>query len=306
MKNLFILLTIFGICSCQQLSEIEKLVGAKLDGELTPGYGYINHSKLTGDKVAPGDIAYFDYYIMKNDSILFTNVGKGKPEKMPLPLDESTTAKQMKPMHTAFKQMTKGDSLTMFIHVDSFPSKVQGMGDIKYVKQTFVLRDIKDQASYQADIAKERQEREAMAAAGKAREGEVATMMTARAADYTSGKLNKEIKTTATGLKYIIHEEGSGPKPVTGNNVMVQYYGTLTNGTMFDNSFKRGQAFNFPLGQGRVIKGWDEGIALLNEGAKATFFIPHHLAYGERGSPPTIPPKSELLFYVELEKANAQ
>ena len=306
MRNILLFFVLLSLAACQQMSELEKSIGTKIDGELTPGYAFVNHTKLGGDKVGPGDIAYFHYYIMKKDSVIFTNANAGKVEKMPLPLDDSKTVQQLKPVHNAFKNMAKGDSLTMFIHIDSFPSKVNDMGDYKYVQQTFVLRDIKDQTSYQQDIARERQEREAIAAAGRAREAEVAEMMKQRAADYTAGKLNKSIKTTPSGLKYMVHEEGKGPKPVAGNNVMAQYYGTLTDGSMFDNSFKRGQAFNFPLGQGRVIKGWDEGFALLNEGSTATFFIPHHLAYGERGSPPTIPAKSELLFYVELEKANAQ
>ena len=69
---------------------------------------------------------------------------------------------------------------------------------------------------------------------------------------------------------------------------------------MFDNSFSRGEPFVFPLGAGQVIKGWDEGLALLPKGTKATLFIPYELGYGETGSPPSIPPRSELIFYVEV------
>jgi FKBP-type peptidyl-prolyl cis-trans isomerase len=75
---------------------------------------------------------------------------------------------------------------------------------------------------------------------------------------------------------------------------------------MFDNSFQRGQTFPFTLGQNQVIKGWDEGIALLNKGAKAFLFIPGALGYGEAGSPPVIPANAELVFYVELDDFTGQ
>ncbi|NOT37924.1 MAG: FKBP-type peptidyl-prolyl cis-trans isomerase [Saprospiraceae bacterium] len=119
-------------------------------------------------------------------------------------------------------------------------------------------------------------------------------------ADYKSGANKSQIITTASGLKYIVHETGTGPKPQVGQVVSTKYYGTLMDGKMFDNSFERGQDLQFPLGQGQVIKGWDEGFALLPVGSKATFLIPSELGYGAAGSPPVIPANSELLFYVEL------
>ena len=73
---------------------------------------------------------------------------------------------------------------------------------------------------------------------------------------------------------------------------------------MFDNSYERGEPIDFQLGVGSVIPGWDEGFALLKEGTKATLFVPYSLAYGEAGSPPVIPERSDLIFYVELLKVN--
>ena len=115
-------------------------------------------------------------------------------------------------------------------------------------------------------------------------------------------ELDDKIQTTESGLKYVLHENGTGIKAVPGREVDVNYFGVLKDGTPFDNSYKRGTPFTFPLGAGRVIRAWDEGIALLNVGSKATFFVPHELGYGETGSPPTIPPKAELIFYVELDR----
>jgi len=82
--------------------------------------------------------------------------------------------------------------------------------------------------------------------------------------------------------------------------VGVNYYGTLMDGTRFDDSWSRGQDFSFPVGQSQVIKGWDEGVLNFPVGTKATLFIPYALAYGEAGSPPTIPAKSDLVFYIEV------
>lgn len=110
----------------------------------------------------------------------------------------------------------------------------------------------------------------------------------------------KDTLKTASGLKYVILNEGAGPKPQTGDKVTVHYSGYLIDGKPFDSSVERGHAFNFPLGKGRVIKGWDEGIALLSKGAKAKLIIPYDLAYGAEGRPPAIPEKATLIFDVEL------
>lgn len=110
----------------------------------------------------------------------------------------------------------------------------------------------------------------------------------------------KELKTTESGLKYGIASQGEGKQATKGSNVEVHYTGFLENGDVFDSSVMRGQPISFRLGSGMVIKGWDEGIALLREGTKAKLIIPYQLAYGEQGMPPTIPEKATLIFNVEL------
>jgi len=113
-------------------------------------------------------------------------------------------------------------------------------------------------------------------------------------------KLFPDAATTSTGLKYIMLEEGKGEKPKKGDTVSVHYTGYLLNGTKFDSSVDRKQPFTFPLGAGRVIRGWDEGVALLKIGDKAKFIIPPELAYGTRGAGGVIPPNATLIFEVEL------
>lgn len=93
---------------------------------------------------------------------------------------------------------------------------------------------------------------------------------------------------------------GTGAEAKTGDRVAMHYTGTLTDGTKFDSSLDRGQTFDFQLGAGRVIKGWDQGIPGMKVGGKRKLTIPPDLAYGERGFPGAIPPNATLIFEVEL------
>src|ERR1700730_787317 len=105
------------------------------------------------------------------------------------------------------------------------------------------------------------------------------------------------VGTTPSGLIYVITRHGEGPQAKPGDTVRVHYTGVLTNGTKFDSSLDRGQPFSFELGAGRVIKGWDEGIAKLHVGDQATLIIPSALGYGTKGIG-TIPPDATLIFIV--------
>ena len=107
-----------------------------------------------------------------------------------------------------------------------------------------------------------------------------------------------DVVTTASGLKYQVLEPGEGQSPKASDVVTVHYAGWLTDGKLFDASFTRGDPTTFPLN--RVIKGWTEGLQLMKPGAVYRFLIPADLAYGERGSPPAVPPNAPLVFHVEL------
>ena len=110
---------------------------------------------------------------------------------------------------------------------------------------------------------------------------------------------NQEV-TTPSGLKYVDQVVGTGEAAVAGKTVNVHYTGWLENGKKFDSSVDRGQPFSFPLGAGRVIKGWDEGVQGMKVGGKRKLTIPSDLGYGSRGAGGVIPANATLIFDVEL------
>ncbi len=107
--------------------------------------------------------------------------------------------------------------------------------------------------------------------------------------------------TTASGLKYVVTEPGTGTeKPSKGQSVTAHYSGYLLDGSKFDSSVDRNQPFIFNVGAGMVIKGWDEAFADMTKGEKRTLILPPEIAYGAQGYPPVIPASATLIFEVEL------
>jgi len=111
--------------------------------------------------------------------------------------------------------------------------------------------------------------------------------------------------TTPSGLTYLITKKGTGRQLKAGDTVILNYTGTLTNGVKFDSSHDRNEPLEFKLGAGRVIKGWDEGVAKLRVGDQAILVIPGKLAYGPKGIPNVIPPDATLIFVVEVINVKA-
>lgn len=168
------------------------------------------------------------------------------------------------------------------LNIDDFAQAITDVfnGDAK-------LSDAEAQAAVQDFFSRKAEEQ---AKAAKA-EGE----------NFLAENAKKEgVKTLPSGLQYKVLREGDGRKPSATDKVECHYEGTLINGEVFDSSYRRGETATFGLNQ--VIKGWTEGLQIMQEGAKYRFFIPYNLAYGEHGAGQSIPPYAALIFDVELIK----
>ena len=174
------------------------------------------------------------------------------------------------------------------------------------VNQELLTRGIKDGLAGNKGLLSDEEMKETMANFQKEMMAkQTAARKEAGAKNEAAGKKfleeNKKkpgVKTTASGLQYLVEKEGTGPTPKATDTVKVNYRGTTIEGTEFDSSFKRGQPATFPVN--RVIKGWTEALQLMKVGAKYKIFVPADLAYGERGAGADIGPNSTLLFDVEL------
>jgi len=279
------------------------------ENNMTPnGYEYLKLKTTNGKKGNPGDHGFVHVYVY-HDSVL-VNSSRDYGQPVPVTIPDPTTLKskdggpgKSNPIADVVGYMSVGDSVSVLIPVtDELRAKAGDiLANVKMMTYTIVLADVKNEEEYQAYVTSEQEAIKAQTAASQARESEVATLVDGIAKQYKNAELKAKIQSTPTGLKYMILENGDGQPAQKGAPVQVQYYGVLTNGTMFDNSFKSGRPYNFTLGKGEVIAGWDEGIALLHEGDKAVLFIPSSLGYGAAGKG-QIPANSELIFYVELEK----
>ncbi|GFH52579.1 FKBP-like protein [Chaetoceros tenuissimus] len=203
-------------------------------------------------------------------------------EKMPFYALGVNLAKQVGGQ-TGFKSLLEDDELEMVLK--GFGEEIQGSStsDAETVLMTFgptLNKILQERSSGLVDRIKE--------------EGE----------EFINGFLdcNDDAVKTESGMVYYSMKEGDGASPDVSNTVEVHYHGTLIDGTVFDSSVERGQTISFPLGG--VIKGWQEGLAMMKEGGKATLIIPSDLAYGDAGSGDTIPPGATLKFEVELFKVN--
>lgn len=280
-------------------------ISCKPEGTTTEhGYRFVNHTNKGGQKPTPGETVMFHFEAFIGDSLMgSTRKNFNGPREFELPTADKLP-QRVPAVYDALLLSGEGDSVTIYETIDSFLQKFipPTLKDAKEVRYEIVLEKIIPQEEIQQKMEAERLKAEEMQAANEEaqkRYSGVAVMVKAKVKEYTSGKLNGQLTTTPSGLKILIVDKGSGAPVEKGEQIFTHYYGSLTNGTMFDNSFERGQALPFAAGVGQMIPGFDEGAQMLNHGGKAYLFIPSKLGYGEQGQG-SIPPNSELIFYIEL------
>ena len=267
------------------------------------GYEYEIVRKGSSEAIPVNSYVFFNMSLMADDSLLQSTASMGKPSVLKL-MEDNKNYGQLEPLIDLMATLHEGDSLMFYFPLDSFDSKPPAFETITGPLVYHVgIVDVMNETEFEAHSDSIQQEQEAVRELVRVRLPDVEAKAKEVYDAFKKGELDAQIKKTDSGLRYIIHEEGDGPKPVQGDQVSVHYYGMLdADAKMFDTSFRGGQPYQFPLGVGQVIPGWDEGLLLLNKGTKATLFIPASLAYGAAGSPPVIPENADLIFYVELEK----
>jgi FKBP-type peptidyl-prolyl cis-trans isomerase len=282
MKNLKIIIACLLFASFAQAQKAVKYSKSK-----TTGLSYVMHKSNKGPKLKLDDVVTLNLkYITSKDSIVFDSWKMGKP--IQLKIAKSSFKGDLMDGLTL---LTVGDSASFLINADSLFTKTFAAPRPAFIDSSSFLSFTVKVISTTTDAALKAEELKA--------EKENAMKENEVIAKYIADKQMTPSK-SSSGLMYIISEPGAGEQAQAGKTVKVHYTGRLLDGTKFDSSLDRNEPIEFKLGQGMVIKGWDEGIALLKVGGKALLIIPSDLAYGSRGAGGVIPPFSPLTFEVEL------
>ena len=283
-------LVLVALCLLISATSCSRFPGYKSTGT---GLYYKTIVKGTGDKLQLGDIIHprLAYYI--NDSLLFTT-----DQLHERAVDQVHESLFKGDIYEAFAMMHVGDSMSFMINADSTFKKQFNQAELPsfikpgdYLRWEVVIDDAMTEEAYLKEMQEQQQKmQEEQAVLEQKAKAEFATWLTANSV---------KAEPRESGLIYVCTKKGKGPKPGYKQNVKVHYTGKLLDGTVFDSSVERGEPIAFSLGVGQVIKGWDEGIALMSKGEKGILYIPYDLAYGARQVGP-IPAYSNLIFEVEL------
>ncbi|MEM8966076.1 MAG: FKBP-type peptidyl-prolyl cis-trans isomerase [Bacteroidota bacterium] len=279
---------LLGFSACNQTGEGEYT-------ETASGLKIKYLTKGEGTEADSGDFILMYMKYSKEDSVM------SPPQALEAPIPVQFVSNTPSQIYEAFGMLKKGDSVhfevsaeELFVNTSQsrIPPGIAPEDLITFEVGVEDVMSLEDFQAYQMEQMRKQQE----------------DMLAQQVEQFSTDSLtineylaenNVEAQTTDSGLRYVITEKGNGVQPSAGDSVFVHYRGTLLDGTQFDSSYDRGSPFGFPLGQGAVIQGWDEGIALLNKGSKATLYIPSPLAYGPQSTGP-IAPNSVLIFDVEL------
>ena len=285
----YVVLAFFGLAACQGSSE---------EGYTTTDSGlkfkYINETDNPKPDSANTLLMHMVY--RTEDSVLFPAPGQEGPVPVPLMGAPPTSL-----VYEAFGMMKEGDSAHFQVTPQELFTNTFGGPIPPFIDST-------DMITFEIGVSEVMSEEEfqayRMEMMRKQQEDMIAAMAEQNRLDSATiaqhlEENNIDAEATESGLRYQITQKGRGVQPAAGDSVFVNYRGSLLDGTEFESSAERGP-FGFVLGQQQVIPGWDEGIALLNEGGKATLYVPSPLAYGPQARSAVIGENAILVFDVEL------
>jgi len=264
------------------------------------GFEYNIYKTGSSKQIAnPGQYIYFTSGVLLDDDSELQP--KSDIVRMQIPSDTAVQdPMQANPVIDILKQMSPGDSANVYVDLDSIPQAKMQFPDNDFINNYFIVESIVDEEVALDDIAKEQQENMIKMQEAQDKAKRVDSLVNHYLAEYKKGSLENDLQKLDDGLE--IYSISSGEGDEVGNSAIeVHYWGVLKeDGSMFDNSYERGQSFPLNVGAGSVIKGWDVGVAKLHKGEEAMLFIPSDLGYGENGAGEAIPPNADLVFFVEV------
>jgi len=302
-KSLVIVLlsvVLFGACDSQK------------EEKTADGVEYILVESNNGESFEEGDFAIYSLKLVDSkDSVMLNSQEVGE---LPVQINDSILSTRG-PLFSILKEMKIGDSIKTQLTASQVLTEGfnQPVAEDKDEEERLTVFAKALQKLDTAGFMEWQQQRRSEAMAKMKEDAEEQKGIDDQLIKDFLSKNNIEAERTESGLYYMVTEAGSGEKPSAGDTVRVNYVGKLMDGTVFDSSdeevAKEAGVYNeqrpygpieIPIGKGRVIRGWDEGIMLLNEGSEATLYIPSGLAYGPRAAGAKIPANSSLIFEIEL------
>lgn len=260
--------------------------------KLRNGYTYEMYTQKEGAKPKVGQVVSIDFDILDD----FNNVlsDSRDAEIRPTIMIPSTMDKQTKknPLLSLIEVMSEGDSAVVYVPIDSLSTPPAEFLQSKTIRYRVVVRHVETEKQYMSRVGEEEQriKQESLAEAREALEL------------YNSGKLDDKIVEKNGEVKMAIVKPTEGVKADYDELAFVHYYGFFKDGEIFDDSYKLGKPYGFRVGKGQVIRGWDITISDIPEGATAILDIPYQMAYGPEGKQGSIPPKSDLIFWVKIDR----
>tara|TARA_B100000214_G_scaffold32966_2_gene20991 strand:+ start:182 stop:1057 length:876 start_codon:yes stop_codon:yes gene_type:complete len=252
-----------------------------------------NGEKIKDGQIVMINLQYFDY----DGNELLNKVGND-----PVVLQKDSSWENNGIIYEVIDNLVKGDSVFFQLTTEQFfknaPQSVEVPDSVKNKLISFYtgVQDVMSQSEFEdyqrVQYEKMQQEME--------QQNENQLSIDLELIENYLKENNIDAMKSESGLHYVITEKGNGDNAAAGDNVTVHYTGMLLNGEKFDSSLDRNQPFSFQLGQGMVIRGWDEGITYFNKGASGTLYIPSTLGYGSSGAGGVIPPNAILIFEIQV------